>query len=166
MQELGREGKSHTAKPEGIPEKINQRQRVDMYVLYLRTYLAAPGFLPSVGSDGSPKPRLLLPASCLSERRATSHSRPGQRERERASDLGPWLPGRVMEEAPLVTAVVRRRMGPPDRALSRIPGVPEDQRALSDGFRVGKKVDASRTGLHDGQIDGSCPSKTSDGRDT
>lgn len=31
MQELGREGKSHTAKPEGIPEKINQRQRVDMY---------------------------------------------------------------------------------------------------------------------------------------
>lgn len=30
VQDLGREGKSHTAKTEGIPEKINQRQRVDM----------------------------------------------------------------------------------------------------------------------------------------
>lgn len=50
---------------------------------------------------------------------------------------------------------VRRRMGPPDRVLSRIPGVPEDQRALSDGSRVGKKWTLPHGGLQDGQTDGS-----------
>lgn len=130
QEELGREGKSHTAKPEGIPEKINQRQRVDMYtVLYLRTYLAAPGFLPSVGSDGSPKLRLLLPASCLSERRATSLSRPGpaqathtQRERKSVRPRAMAAGQSNGRGAIGHHRCVRRRMGPPDRALSRIPG--------------------------------------------
>lgn len=107
MQELGREGKSHTAKPEGIPEKINQRQRVDMY----RTVSTHPTWQPPGSYLVWEATGRRSYASCslpLVSPNGELLPIPGQArpQRERASDLGPWLPGRVIEQAPLATAVV------------------------------------------------------------
>lgn len=107
MQELGREGKSHKPKPEGIPEKINQRQRVDMNRTVSTHLPSSPGFLEWKGRVAEATPP---PAPCLLSLRRASYfpfqARTCPGTQTRASDLGPWLPGRVIEQVPLATVIV------------------------------------------------------------
>lgn len=76
FRELGREGKSHTAKPEGIPEKINQRQRVDMYCVYVRTvstHLPGRPGTPGLTAWKGRVPEATHPPPCLLSLRRASY---------------------------------------------------------------------------------------------
>lgn len=56
-------------------------------------------------------------------------------------------------------------MGPPEWALSRIPGVPEDHKGPAGGSRVGRKVGVPAEQPQHGQTDGTRRLKTSNGEE-
>lgn len=65
----GEKEKSHSPKPESIPERLNWKQRVDMYSLsmHLPRYVAARASHIVEGKFAEPR----LPGSCISEGRAS-----------------------------------------------------------------------------------------------
>lgn len=112
---------------------MDQRQRVG-YVPYLRTYLGARGSWCGKGRVAEATPPS-LPSLPLVSPKCELLPFPGLNlpggERQTS---GPGCRAEYLGNRAGVighSQCVRRRMGPPDRALSRIPGVPEDQRALA-----------------------------------